>query len=151
MRFRDHRPDYNASLSGGAAVSPPRSAGSKPWPITQAPFHALEIAAGITYTMGGIATGANAQVLDTQEMPIEGLHAAGTCAGGLEGGGFAGYSGGLTKSSVFGLLSGERSPRLTSRRPEAAQGCLAARLGTPSRGADAGCTSAVASIIATSV
>lgn len=98
---------YNASLSGGAAASPPRSAGIKPGPIVQAPFHALEIAAGITYTMGGIVTDANAQVLDTQRVPIEGLYAAGACTGGLEGGGFAGYSGGLTKSSVFGLLGGE--------------------------------------------
>lgn len=103
---------YNASLSGWADLSPPRTAGAgKPWPILKAPFHALPIAAGITYTMGGIATDANAQVLDTGSAPITGLYAAGACTGGLEGGGFAGYSGGLTKSNVFGLLAGEAIAR----------------------------------------
>ena len=104
--------NYNASLSGPSQLSPPRTTGAgKPWPIVQAPFHALPIAAGITYTMGGIATDANAQVLDASDGAITGLYAAGACTGGLEGGGFAGYSGGLTKSNVFGLLAGEAIAR----------------------------------------
>ena len=103
---------YNAGLSGTVDHVPPRTTGAgKPWPIVKAPFHALEIAAGITYTMGGILTGADAQVLDTRDAPITGLYAAGACTGGLEGGGFAGYSGGLTKSNVFGLLAGEAIAR----------------------------------------
>ena len=88
---------------------PPRStAAYKAWPISQGPFHAIEVCAGITYTMGGIATDAQARVLHESGKPIGGLYAAGACTGGLEGGGEAtGYSGGLSKSAVFGMLAGE--------------------------------------------
>lgn len=101
---------YNRLIQGGPADGqPPRSTTAYPaWPVRQGPFHAIEICAGITYTMGGIATDAQGQVLDTQDQAIPGLYAAGACTGGLEGGGeAAGYSGGLSKSSVFGLLTGE--------------------------------------------
>ena len=102
--------DYNRLVDGQpAAHQPPRSTQPyKAWPVRQGPFHAVEVCAGITYTMGGIATDAQARVLDTGDRPIAGLYAAGACTGGLEGGGAAaGYSGGLSKSSVFGMLAGE--------------------------------------------
>ncbi|MBP6308405.1 MAG: hypothetical protein KA187_03680 [Arenimonas sp.] len=50
-----------------------------------------------------------------QDTPIAGLYAAGACTGGLEGGGNAGYSGGLTKSSVFGMIAGESIARALGR------------------------------------
>ena len=50
-----------------------------------------------------------------QDTPIAGLYAAGACTGGLEGGGNAGYSGGLTKSSVFGMVAGESIARALGR------------------------------------
>ena len=40
-----------------------------------------------------------------ENRPIPGLYAAGCATGGLEGGGFAGYVGGLAKSSVTALLA----------------------------------------------
>ena len=101
---------YNRLIEGGAAEGQPArsTAAYKAWPVRQAPFHAIEVCAGITYTMGGIATDAQARVLNTQDQTIPGLYAAGACTGGLEGGGeAAGYSGGLSKSSVFGMLAGE--------------------------------------------
>lgn len=49
--------------------------------------------------MGGFAVEAGC--------PIEGLLAAGATTGGLEGGSFAGYSGGLSKASVFGIIAAE--------------------------------------------
>ena len=101
---------YHRVLEGQlVAGQPARSAQPyKPWPVRQAPFHAVEVCAGITYTMGGIATDAQARVLDANDQPISGLYAAGACTGGLEGGGgAAGYSGGLSKSGVFGMLAGE--------------------------------------------
>lgn len=101
---------YNNLIAGGSAAGqPPRSSTPyKAWPIRQGPFHAIEVCAGITYTMGGIATTPQGRVLDTQSEVIPGLFAAGACTGGLEGGGeAAGYSGGLSKSSVFGMLTGE--------------------------------------------
>ena len=50
-----------------------------------------------------------------QDTPLAGLYAAGACTGGLEGGGNAGYSGGLTKSSVFGMIAGESIARALGR------------------------------------
>jgi fumarate reductase flavoprotein subunit len=102
--------EYNRLVAGDAVPGqPPRSTQPyKAWPVRQGPFHAVEVCAGITYTMGGIATDAQGRVLDAQDQPIAGLYAAGACTGGLEGGGAAaGYSGGLSKSSVFGMLAGE--------------------------------------------
>ena len=101
---------YNALLESGVAEGqPPRSTQPyKAWPITRRPFHAVEICAGITYTMGGIATDAQGRVQHRNGGTIPGLYAAGACTGGLEGGGAsAGYSGGLSKSAVFGMLTGE--------------------------------------------
>jgi len=100
---------YNAAVEGALVetLEPKRSAGSyKPWPIRQAPFHAVRLCAGITYTMGGIAIDAKGHVLDQADRPIPGLYAAGCAAGGLEGGGTAeqvAYVGGLSRSTVFAL------------------------------------------------
>ncbi|PWR20996.1 FAD-dependent oxidoreductase [Zavarzinia compransoris] len=100
--------DYNAAIAAGQPEAQGRSAARyKPWPILKAPFHAVPIAAGVTYTMGGIAIDAAARVLDGAGQPIPGLFAAGSCTGGLEGGSKAGYSGGLSKAAVFGLIAGE--------------------------------------------
>jgi fumarate reductase flavoprotein subunit len=82
-----------------------------PQPIAKAPFHAFRVCAGITYTMGGIAIDGEARVLDHADRPIPGLYAAGSSTGGLEGGGPAGYTGGLSKALVFGLLAGEAAAR----------------------------------------
>ncbi|TFE36500.1 FAD-dependent oxidoreductase [Paraburkholderia dipogonis] len=95
--------------TGQADGQPPRTTTVyKAWPVRTGPFHAVKLCAGVTYTMGGIATDAEGRVLDNSGEPIFGLYAAGACTGGLEGqGGAAGYSGGLSKSSVFGMLTGE--------------------------------------------
>lgn len=101
---------YNALIEGAPADGQPsrRSDLYRPWPIREAPFHAVPVCAGITYTMGGIATNARGRVIDASGDVIPGLYAVGACTGGLEGGGpRAGYSGGLSKSAVFGLLAGE--------------------------------------------
>jgi fumarate reductase flavoprotein subunit len=115
--------EYNRLVDGEAvAGQPPRSTQPyKAWPVRQGPFHAVEVCAGITYTMGGIATDAQGRVVNTQDQPIAGLYAAGACTGGLEGGGAsAGYSGGLSKSSVFGMLAGEAIvAAVTGRKLEA--------------------------------
>ncbi|WP_244832149.1 FAD-dependent oxidoreductase [Caballeronia sp. TF1N1] len=107
--------------TGNPGDQPPRTtAVYKPWPLRVPPFHAIELCAGITYTVGGIATDAQARVLDRSYHPIPGLYAAGACTGGLEGqGGAAGYSGGLSKSSVFGMLAGESILRSSSESVEA--------------------------------
>jgi fumarate reductase flavoprotein subunit len=76
-------------------------------PIQKAPFYAIPVCAGITYTMGGICIDADARVLNDQELPIQGLYAVGCASGGLEGGVKKGYVGGLVKSSVTGLRAAE--------------------------------------------
>lgn len=101
---------YNAALVGGKLeqLFPPR--GQKRFQsraVVRAPFRAIRLAAGITYTMGGIAIDGSSRVLDINRRPIEGLFAAGATTGGLEGGAAVGYVGGLVKSAVTGFLAGQ--------------------------------------------
>jgi len=96
-----------AGESINAGSVPRTSQKSRPWPIVKPPFHAIPLCAGITYTMGGIATDVDGRVL-SKDGVISGLFAAGACTGGLEGWMEAGYSGGLSKALVFGLRAGER-------------------------------------------
>jgi fumarate reductase flavoprotein subunit len=89
-------------------LDPPRSEdsgtpwGSRPIPILRAPFYAVPLCAGITYTMGGLAIDPDARVLNTSGVPIPGLYGAGGSIGGTEGGPVSGYTGGLAKALVFG-------------------------------------------------
>ena len=76
---------------------------------------AIPICPGITYTMVGIETDAQAQVLDAKATPIPGLFAAGATTGGLEGGKDTAYIGGLIKSGSFGLLAAERIAALAGK------------------------------------
>jgi fumarate reductase flavoprotein subunit len=95
-----------------AALAPARSPEKfTPWPVESAPFLAIPVCAGITYTMGGIRIDADARVLREDGSPIAGLYAAGTTTGGLEGGERATYLGGLTKSGVQGLCAAEHIAR----------------------------------------
>ncbi len=108
--------EYNKAYAAGtlAALVPARSskpiAGNAPiptMPVTTPPFYAVPLCAGITMTMGGIAIDADARVIAQSGGPIQGLYAAGSCTGGLEGRGGAHYLGGLIKAAVFGLLAGD--------------------------------------------
>lgn len=95
-----------AGLCAGvrAADQPERSVSRiRAWPLGTPPFYALPLCAGIT----GLITDGSARVIGQEGAPIAGLYAAGGCTGGLKGGGFAGYVGGLAKASLFGMLAGE--------------------------------------------
>ncbi|CAM4135741.1 FAD-dependent oxidoreductase 2 FAD binding domain-containing protein [Bordetella tumbae] len=103
---------YNHAIEQGqgAELVPARSNTThKPHLINKAPFHAVKLCAGITYTMGGIAIDGAGRVLDQQDNPISGLYAAGCSTGGLEGGdgGQVAYIGGLTRSMVIGLRAAD--------------------------------------------
>jgi len=74
-----------------------------------APFYAVPLIAGVTFTLGGLRVDGDARVLDTAGAVIPGLYAAGGTMGGLHGGPRAGYVGGLLEAAVFGLLAGEDS------------------------------------------
>ena len=108
--------NYNAAVAAGATAGlvPPRTASKHvPMPIVTPPFHAIPAVAGITYTMGGILIDGEARVLRADGTTIDGLYAAGSTTGGLEGGPNVGYLGGLAKAGVQGLLAAESIARGT--------------------------------------
>ncbi len=101
---------YNQALDAGTCgdLSPARSTDPvAPQPIRTAPFHAIELCVGITYTMGGIAIDRESRVLDANDQPIAGLHAVGSATGGIEGGPNAAYLGGLSKGVITGLRAAD--------------------------------------------
>lgn len=106
---------YNDAVANGttAQLVPTRSAdtghiwGSKALPIRTAPFFAVPLCAGITYTMGGVVIDDHARVQHKSGRAIAGLYAAGGTIGGLEGGPVTGYTGGLAKALTWGKLAGE--------------------------------------------
>jgi fumarate reductase flavoprotein subunit len=113
--------DYNAALAGKleAALTPPRQTSKyKALPIVKAPFYALPMCAGITYTMGGIGVDEHARVLRADGSVIEGLYALGAATGGLEGGPEVGYVGGLAKSGVTALVAAEHVAASVSEKIE---------------------------------
>src|SRR5262245_14282191 len=94
----------------------PHPWGSRPMPIRTPPFFAVPLCAGITYTMGGLKVDADARVLRPNGQPIPGLFAAGGSIGGLEGGPYVGYTGGLAKALVFGRIAGMNAIAMTKAR-----------------------------------
>jgi hypothetical protein len=73
-------------------------------PLLRAPFYAVRIVPGSLGTFAGLATNAQAQVLDTNGMPIAGLYAAGNDAASVMGGHYP--SGGITlgPAMTFGYV-----------------------------------------------
>ncbi len=102
--------DYNAAIAAGTTerLRPKRSVNRhKAMPIVKAPFLAIPVVAGITYTMGGIMVDGGSRVLKGDGSVIAGLYAAGSTTGGLEGGPGIGYLGGLAKAGIQGLVAGD--------------------------------------------
>lgn len=106
---------YNQAVAARTldGLDPPRSDdighvwGSKALPIVKPPFYAVPLCTGITNTMGGLAIDPEARVQHVSGRPIDGLYAAGGTIGGLEGGPYAGYTGGLAKALTWGKIAGE--------------------------------------------
>ncbi|MGB3418006.1 MAG: FAD-dependent tricarballylate dehydrogenase TcuA [Mesorhizobium sp.] len=73
--------------------------------LEDGPFQAFQVGCGVTFTFGGLRVNDNAQVLDVDLVPIEGLFAAGELVGGLF---YFNYPGGtgLMAGTVFGRLAG---------------------------------------------
>jgi succinate dehydrogenase/fumarate reductase flavoprotein subunit len=112
---------YNRAVTAGQGerLDPPRTSGRMfgesrnagkrvgVAPVVQPPFHAIPLAAGISYTMGGIEIDARARVIGRDGAPIVGLYAAGSCTGGVEGGPLGGYIGGYLKAVGLALIAAE--------------------------------------------
>lgn len=73
--------------------------------IDTPPFEAYAVSCGITFTFGGLRITNDAQVVDTEGIPIRGLYAAGELVGGLF---YFNYPGGtgLMSGTVFGRIAG---------------------------------------------
>ncbi|CAN5250316.1 hypothetical protein BH09ACT10_BH09ACT10_30880 [soil metagenome] len=71
-----------------------------------APFYALEVRPGITFTEGGLRIDRRSRVLDANGHPVPRLLAAGADTGGTFAGG---YGGGLALAGVFGLVAAEEA------------------------------------------
>ena len=101
---------YNAALRAGMMPAGQPSRTGSPYlalPLEQAPFYAIPLCAGITYTMGGIHIDGDARALREDGSIVPGLYAAGASTGGLEGGPRECYVGGLLKAGVMGLRAAQ--------------------------------------------
>src|SRR5215203_1065927 len=95
--------EYNAGVTAGAELTPPRS--GQAWPLRVPPFVTVKVAPSITHTVGGLAVDAGCRVLRaTDGRPIPGLYAAGVEVGGVSAGG---YTSGLASALVFGSTAAE--------------------------------------------
>ncbi len=79
-------------------------------PIENPPFEAYAVTCGITFTFGGLKITTDAQVVDTNHRPIQGLYTAGEMVGGLFYFNYPGATG-LTSGAVFGRLAGQNAAR----------------------------------------
>ena len=116
---------YNASVQPGnfnpavldgkhtKGIAPPKS--NWALPLDQPPYLGFAVTCGITFTFGGLRiVPETAQVLDTEDRPMDGLYAAGELVGGLFYYNYAGGSG-LMSGSVFGRIAGEAAARASQR------------------------------------
>lgn len=78
--------------------------------IDEPPFEAYAVTCGITFTFGGLRITNDAQVVDTDGVPIRGLYAAGELVGGIFYFNYPGGSG-LTNGAVFGRIAGDSAAR----------------------------------------
>jgi tricarballylate dehydrogenase len=73
--------------------------------IDEPPFEAYAVTCGLTFTFGGLKIDTDANVIDTDGLPIPGLYAAGELVGGIF---YFNYPGGtgLMNGAVFGRIAG---------------------------------------------
>jgi tricarballylate dehydrogenase len=113
---------------GTNGLTPPKSNWAVP--LDTPPYVGFAVTCGITFTFGGLRVDTRGRVLDTSEVPIPGLFAAGELVGGLFYHNYAGGSG-LMSGSVFGKTAGDSAaahataarpaaPARTARRPRPA-------------------------------
>ncbi|WP_433507637.1 FAD-dependent oxidoreductase [Pseudonocardia halophobica] len=78
-------------------------------PLTEGPFHAVEIHSGALGTKGGPRTDVDGRVLDLAGAPIPGLYAAGNAMAGVTGMVYGGAGGTLGPGMVFGYRAGRHA------------------------------------------
>lgn len=98
--------EFNAAVIAGRGdrLRIPRRANANP--LQTPPFYALGLTPGITFTLGGLQTNVDGQVLDRSGRPIAGLYAAGADIGGIHN---EQYAGGLCLGLVFGRRAAQHA------------------------------------------
>ncbi len=99
--------DRAAELDQSGELPVPRARGLHQ--CRTAPFFAVPVVAGVTFTEGGIRVNGEGQVLDRDGRPLPGLFAAGVDVGGISN---VGYAGALSAALVTGLRAGIHAARL---------------------------------------
>ena len=74
----------------------------------KAPFFAIPVVPGVTFTEGGIRINAEAQALDRDGRPVPGLFVAGVDVGAISN---TGYAGALSAAMITGLRAGLHAAR----------------------------------------
>ena len=72
--------------------------------LSEGPFYIQKVVPSAHHTMGGLTINTDAQVLDTEGNPIEGLYAAGEVTGGIHGTNRLGGNA-ITDLVVFGRIA----------------------------------------------
>jgi succinate dehydrogenase/fumarate reductase flavoprotein subunit len=114
-KIRDAIEAFNAAARAGSGVSPSRE--FDPRPVDQPPYYVIEAAPAITFTLGGLLIDRDARVRarhgsTVSGSTVPGLLAAGSDAGGLYHGA---YAGGLAAALIFGLTAARAALAEVSR------------------------------------
>lgn len=80
-------------------------------PVSQGPFHAVEIRAGLLGTNGGPRTDGSGRILGHDGAPIPGLYGAGNAIACPTGGIYAGAGGTLGPALTYGYIAGRSAAR----------------------------------------
>jgi len=89
-----------ARVAGGTVIDP----AELPFETPTGSRVAVHVAAAVTHTIGGVRVDTRARVIHENELPIDGLYAAGVDVGGVATGG---YASGLAQALVLGLVAAE--------------------------------------------
>jgi tricarballylate dehydrogenase len=114
-----------ATLDGRSTsgITPPKSNWATA--ITEPPFVAYEVTAGILFSYGGLLIDEGARVLGTDGAPIPGLYASGDILGLFHGGDPSGT--GQTRNAVFSRLAGAGAAAAASEIGRSSSRVLGAR------------------------
>jgi 3-oxosteroid 1-dehydrogenase len=81
--------------------------------ISEPPYFAIEMEAGVNGTCGGPRANADAQVLDWRDRPIDGLYVCSNTMAGVTAGAYGGGGGTLGPGMTFGFIAGRHAARST--------------------------------------
>jgi succinate dehydrogenase/fumarate reductase flavoprotein subunit len=103
--------DSAAELGVADGLPVPRARGLHT--CRKAPFFAIPVIPGVTFTEGGIRVNAEAQALDRDDRPVPGLFVAGVDVGAISN---TGYAGALSAAMITGLRAGLHAARSGTSR-----------------------------------